>query len=90
MDMTLSGVEFAQRITSSGEFIHAAPWSVGSQGHANVSHGCTGMSTSNAGWLYGQTIIGDPVIYTGSNRPMTLTNGYGDWNVSFADYIAGR
>ncbi|MEZ5161957.1 MAG: hypothetical protein R2709_15120 [Marmoricola sp.] len=48
------------------------------------------MSTSNAGWLYGQTIIGDPVIYTGSNRPMTLTNGYGDWNVSFADYIAGR
>ena len=86
----LSGVEFAQRITSSGEFIHAAPWSVGSQGHANVSHGCTGMSTSNAGWLYGQTIIGDPVIYTGSNRPMTLTNGYGDWNVSFADYIAGR
>lgn len=86
----LSGVEFAQRITSSGEFIHAAPWSVGSQGHANVSHGCTGMSTSNAGWLYSQTIIGDPVIYTGSNRLMTLTNGYGDWNVSFADYIAGR
>ncbi len=37
------------RLTYSGEFIHAAPWSVGSQGSANVSHGCTGMSTANAG-----------------------------------------
>ncbi|HNO39580.1 MAG TPA: L,D-transpeptidase, partial [Marmoricola sp.] len=83
----LTGVEYAQRVTSSGEFIHAAPWSVGSQGHANVSHGCTGMSTSNAGWLYSQTIIGDPVIYVGSNRPMTLTNGYGDWNEPFTQYI---
>lgn len=82
----LSGVEYAQRVTSSGEFIHAAPWSVGSQGRANVSHGCTGMSTSNAGWLYSQTIIGDPVIYVGSDRPMTLTNGYGDWNETFAQY----
>lgn len=85
----LSGVEYAQRITSSGEFIHAAPWSVGSQGHANVSHGCTGMSTTNAGWLYSQTIIGDPVIYVGSDRPMTLTNGWGDWNETIAQY-SGR
>src|SRR3546814_4973900 len=40
---------WAMRLTYSGEFIHAAPWSVGSQGSANVSHGCTGMSTENAG-----------------------------------------
>ena len=40
------------RETNSGEFLHAAPWSVGSQGNANVSHGCTGMSTANAQWLY--------------------------------------
>ena len=40
------------RLTYSGEFLHAAPWSVGSQGYANVSHGCTGMSTANAQWLY--------------------------------------
>jgi len=85
----LKGVEFAMRITYSGEFIHAAPWSVASQGHANVSHGCTGLSTANAGWLYNNTLIGDPVIYTGTNRPMTLTNGYGDWNESFAEYAKG-
>ncbi|MDX2916019.1 L,D-transpeptidase, partial [Streptomyces griseiscabiei] len=31
---------------------HAAPWSTGSQGYANVSHGCTGMSMGNAAWFY--------------------------------------
>ena len=60
------------RVTYSGEFIHAAPWSVGSQGNANVSHGCTGMSTANADWLYHMTMRGDVVEYTGTDRPMTL------------------
>ncbi len=44
----IDDVEYAMRVTSSGEFLHAAPWSVGSQGYANVSHGCTGLSTANA------------------------------------------
>jgi lipoprotein-anchoring transpeptidase ErfK/SrfK len=85
----LDDVEYAMRITYSGEFVHAAPWSVGDQGHANVSHGCTGMSTANAGWLYGQSIIGDVVEYVGSNKPMTLTNGIGDWNLPFGQYADG-
>ena len=85
----LDDVEYAMRLTWSGEFIHAAPWSVASQGYANVSHGCTGMSTANAAWLYNMTIRGDIVEYTGTDRPMTLTNGYGDWNESFADWKAG-
>lgn len=85
----LKGVEYAMRLTYSGEFLHAAPWSVGSQGRANVSHGCTGMSTANASWLYANSMIGDPVEYTGTSRQMTLTNGYGDWNESFADYARG-
>ena len=85
----LAGVEYAMRVTYSGEFVHAAPWSVGSQGRANVSHGCTGMSTANAEWLYGQTLIGDVVEYTGSDKPMTLTNGIGDWNVPFQEYAEG-
>ena len=53
------------RVTYSGEFVHAAPWSVASQGHENVSHGCTGMSTANADWLYHMTNVGDVVQYTG-------------------------
>jgi len=85
----IDDVEYAMRVTYSGEFIHAAPWSVGSQGHANVSHGCTGMSTADAGWLYDMTIRGDVVEYTGTDRPMTLTNGYGDWNATFPDWSKG-
>ena len=85
----LSNVEYAMRVTYSGEFLHAAPWSTGSQGRANVSHGCVGMSTADAGWLYELTKRGDVVEVAGSARQMTLTNGYGDWNVGFADYRAG-
>lgn len=85
----IEDVEYAMRLTWSGEFVHAAPWSVSSQGHANVSHGCTGMSTADAGWLYAMSIRGDVVEYVGTDRPMTLTNGYGDWNASFADWKAG-
>ena len=82
-------VEYAMRLTYSGEFIHAAPWSVESQGRANVSHGCTGMSTENAAWLFDITKRGDVVEVTGSERQMTLYNGYGDWNASFEEYAEG-
>jgi lipoprotein-anchoring transpeptidase ErfK/SrfK len=85
----IEGVEYAQRVTYSGEFIHAAPWSVGSQGDANVSHGCVGMSTEAAAWLYSFTRRGDVVDVTGTDRRMEPTNGYGDWNVPWREYRAG-
>ncbi|HEX6149647.1 L,D-transpeptidase [Nocardioides sp.] len=85
----LDDVKYAMRVTNSGEFIHAAPWSEASQGSANVSHGCTGLSTENAAWLYNLTLRGDVVEYTGTDRWMTLDNGYGDWNLPFAEYRSG-
>ena len=85
----LDDVEYAMRVTYTGEFLHAAPWSVAEQGSSNVSHGCTGMSTANAAWLYGVSKPGDVVDYTGTDRPMTLDNGFGDWNESFAQYRQG-
>jgi lipoprotein-anchoring transpeptidase ErfK/SrfK len=83
----LEDVEYAMRLTNSGEFLHAAPWSVGSQGRANVSHGCTGMSTANAEWLYGRMKKGDPVEYTGSPRPIEPGNGWTDWNISWDEWV---
>jgi lipoprotein-anchoring transpeptidase ErfK/SrfK len=85
----MKDVQWAMRMTYSGEFIHAAPWSVGSQGRENVSHGCTGMSTANADWLYHMTLVGDVVKEYGSDRTMEVTNGYGDWNMSFKEYKKG-
>ncbi|MGI8576353.1 MAG: L,D-transpeptidase [Nocardioidaceae bacterium] len=82
-------VKYAQRITDSGEFLHAAPWSVYAQGHQNVSHGCVGMSTANAEWLFGKTHIGDPVEVAGTSRPQDAGNGWTDWNESWQQYQAG-
>ena len=85
----IDDVQWAMRVTYSGEFIHAAPWSVGSQGYANVSHGCTGLSTDNAYWLYSMSSRGDVVEYTGTDRPMESDNGYGDWNIPWSEYKTG-
>ncbi len=83
-------VHYAQRLTWSGEFIHSAPWSVGAQGRSNVSHGCVNISPSNAIWLFGKTLIGDPVITTGTSRQMEPGNGTGgDWDLSWSKWLAG-
>jgi hypothetical protein len=54
-----------------------------------VSHGCTGMSTDNAAWLYSISHIGDVVQYVNSTRPLELGNGYTDWNISWSAWQAG-
>jgi lipoprotein-anchoring transpeptidase ErfK/SrfK len=82
-------VRYTMRVTNSGEFLHAAPWSVYAQGHYNVSHGCVGMSTANAHWLFGIAEIGTPVEVTGSTRPLEPGNGWTDWDQSWAQYKAG-
>ncbi|MDO4412503.1 Ig-like domain-containing protein [Cutibacterium sp.] len=72
-------VKYAMRVTYTGEFIHAAPWSEESQGSANVSHGCVGLSTANAKWLFNLCAAGDPVVNTGSNRQFKPSEGIGCW-----------
>ena len=54
-------VDWATQISYSGIFVHAAPWSVGSQGYSNVSHGCLNVSTSNGRWFFDNTKRGDIV-----------------------------
>jgi lipoprotein-anchoring transpeptidase ErfK/SrfK len=82
-------VHWALRLTYSGEFLHAAPWSVAAQGRQNVSHGCTGMSDANAKWMYDHSQIGDVVVYQGSKRPLEPGNGYTAWNMSYSDWTSG-
>jgi lipoprotein-anchoring transpeptidase ErfK/SrfK len=74
------------RLTYSGEFLHAAPWSTGSQGQANVSHGCTGMSTANAKWLFDHSKVGDVVVYKHSSRKLEWGNGYTAWDISYSQW----
>jgi lipoprotein-anchoring transpeptidase ErfK/SrfK len=82
-------VRYAMRITASGEYIHAAPWNSGIFGERNGSHGCVGMSTSNAIWLYNRVRAGDPVITTGSSKGIEKGNGWADWDVSYAEFAKG-
>jgi lipoprotein-anchoring transpeptidase ErfK/SrfK len=82
-------IEYAQRLTWSGEFIHSAPWSVAVQGKTNVSHGCVNMSPANAAWLFGITRMGDPVIVKGTERQVAAGNGWTDWNLSWNAYVKG-
>jgi lipoprotein-anchoring transpeptidase ErfK/SrfK len=55
-------VSDAIRITSGGVYVHGAPWSVGSQGYSNVSHGCINLSPDNAAWYFDTVRVGDPII----------------------------
>ncbi|WP_063775191.1 L,D-transpeptidase [Streptacidiphilus anmyonensis] len=84
-------VYWATRVTWSGEYVHAAPWSVGSQGVANVSHGCTGMSTGNAEWFYDTFHRGDlvQVVHSLGHEMEPFGNGYGDWNLSWSAWQQG-
>ncbi len=82
-------VNYAMRLTWGGEFIHAAPWSVGDQGVRNVSHGCVNMSTGNAAWLFGITHIGDLVNVKGTEVRLVNGNGWTAWNVSWSEFVKG-
>ncbi|MEW2073220.1 Ig-like domain-containing protein [Streptomyces sp. NPDC012403] len=84
-------VHFATRVTWSGEYVHAAPWSVGSQGYDNVSHGCVGMSTGDAEWFFDTVREGDIVKVENSagDTMEPFGNGYGDWNLDWTTWQAG-
>jgi lipoprotein-anchoring transpeptidase ErfK/SrfK len=77
------------RISWSGEFVHAAPWSTGAQGHENVSHGCVNASPADAKWFYDMSRRGDIVMVTGTPRPLVSGNGWTDWNLDWQHWLAG-
>ena len=82
-------IQYAQRLTWSGQYIHSAPWSVGAQGHRNVSHGCLNVSPSNARWLFDKTLVGDPVTVKGTESKLVHGDGWTPWNLSWKEFIKG-
>jgi lipoprotein-anchoring transpeptidase ErfK/SrfK len=82
-------IEYAQRLTWGGEYIHAAPWSESVQGQTNVSHGCVNISMPNAQWLFRITKMGDPVVVKGTERQLQSGNGWTQWNMTWSEYVKG-
>jgi lipoprotein-anchoring transpeptidase ErfK/SrfK len=88
-DMEGTPVPWSVRVTNSGEFVHAAPWNSGI-GRANLSHGCTNLSTSDAEWFYHFSLLGDVVEYPNApGRTMAVWDGLGDWNLPWAQWRDG-
>jgi lipoprotein-anchoring transpeptidase ErfK/SrfK len=82
-------VNFAVRFTFSGDYYHAAPWSVVNQGISNVSHGCVNLSPADAQTFYNMAIPGDPITITGSPKAGNWDNGWTEWFMSWSSYLKG-
>ena len=83
-------VQWTQRLTYDGEYLHSAPWNVSNLGVRSTSNGCTNLSPTVAKQLFNYLGIGDVVLYPNANGPeMQLGSGYGDWNVPWATWLTG-
>ncbi len=85
------GIKFAQRLTSSGEYLNAAPWNVRDiAAGVDSSNGCTNLRPADAQRLYADLEVGDVVLYPNAGGPqMRLGEGYGDWNVAWSTWSTG-
>lgn len=84
-------VEWATQMSYSGIYVHSAPWSVGSQGRSNVSHGCLNVNPGNALWFYNNTKRGDIVeVVNTVGATLPGVDGLGDWNIPWEQWRAGN
>ncbi|MFI0959797.1 Ig-like domain-containing protein [Streptomyces sp. NPDC021080] len=95
----IADVPHAQRLTTSGTFVHGNYWASASVfGSSNTSHGCVGLhdtkganDSSVAGYrFYESSMLGDVVVVENSGeRTVEASNGLNGWNLSWADWKAG-
>ncbi len=87
----IAKVQWATRISNSGEFVHSAPWSVDQQGNSNVSHGCINLSPDNAKWFFDNVKKGDLVINANTGGPdLKPWDGFGDWQIPWGQWVSGN
>ncbi|WP_051710101.1 L,D-transpeptidase [Streptomyces sp. NRRL S-350] len=95
----IADVPHAQRLTTSGTFIHGNYWSPSSIfGGQNTSHGCVGLQdakgaqdTGTDGYkFYKSSMVGDVVeVVNSGDKTVAPDNGLNGWNLSWADWKAG-
>ncbi|MEV2278961.1 Ig-like domain-containing protein [Nocardiopsis sp. NPDC049922] len=79
-------VQYAVRTSSSGEFLHEASYN-GNIGSANTSHGCTNLRMEDARWIFENTLMGDVLETTGTDRDLEWNNGWGYWQMSWDEWL---
>ncbi|MFJ9102475.1 Ig-like domain-containing protein [Streptomyces sp. NPDC102405] len=95
----ISDVPHAQRLTTSGTFVHGNYWaSTAVFGSRNTSHGCVGLhdakgandSSVDGYQFYESSMLGDVVIVKNSgDKTVEASNGLNGWNLSWSDWKAG-
>ncbi|MEV2279072.1 Ig-like domain-containing protein [Nocardiopsis sp. NPDC049922] len=78
-------VRYGIRTTNSGEYLHEASYN-SNIGVANTSNGCTNLRMEDARWLYENTLMGDVLDTTGTDREVEWYNGWGYWQLSFDEW----
>ena len=87
-DYEVPDVKWDVHFTDSGTYVHSAPWSVGEQGYANVSHGCVGTNPTDAEWFFESSLPGDVIKVIGSPRTGGLGNGFNEFSLAWSDWQA--
>ncbi|GAA1174591.1 lipoprotein-anchoring transpeptidase ErfK/SrfK [Kitasatospora gansuensis] len=98
-EYNIPDVPHAQRLTTSGTFIHGNYWSPDSQfGNANTSHGCIALKdakgasdpNTNGAKFYASSIVGDVVeVINSGDKTVDPSNGLNGWNMDWATWRAG-
>ncbi|KOX14081.1 Ig-like domain-containing protein [Nocardiopsis sp. NRRL B-16309] len=78
-------VQYGIRVTNSGEYLHEASSNT-NIGIANTSNGCTNLRMDDARWLYENTLMGDVLETTGTDREVEWNNGWGYWQRSWEEW----
>ncbi|WP_116244094.1 Ig-like domain-containing protein [Nocardiopsis sp. FIRDI 009] len=79
-------VQYAVRTSNSGEFLHEASYN-GNIGIANTSHGCTNLRLEDARWVFENTLMGDVLETTGTDRELEWNNGWGYYQMSWDEWL---
>ncbi|MFI5705070.1 Ig-like domain-containing protein [Streptomyces xanthochromogenes] len=81
---------WAVHLTTSGTYVHQNERADTEAGHHNVTHGCVGLATDGtARKFYDQIRVGDVVTVSGGKKDIVATgNGYGDWNLTWEQWLA--
>ncbi|GCD96289.1 L,D-transpeptidase [Embleya hyalina] len=86
----MKNVRHAVHLTASGTYAHGAPWNDGKFGRQNDSHGCIGLSASNAKTFFDLVTQGDPVeVVNSTDKTVKAGNGLGGWSVDWATWVKG-
>ncbi|MEY9935816.1 Ig-like domain-containing protein [Streptacidiphilus sp. MAP5-3] len=91
-------VPHAQRLTTSGTFVHGNYWRPASTfGSQNTSHGCVGLQDVQGGgdpntpaaWFYDNSLIGDVVqVVNAPDAVVSPDNGLNGWNMSWSAWTS--